>query len=293
MIDTPKTWADILPDVKKALTESQYKRLEDAVTARHNVLELAGMNLDSLKKTLRPIVESDPEKEDIISRLDAVMPGIREVIPVKQNLQEATFLSNPIDYVSNKVWNALGGAKKAVMEAPRNIAIATLWKGAVETVESVQKAKWFIDKLLQDPLWFFKELMDVILSGDFWKIKAFFSGTTQPLGLSSSIIEKFSEKWFPSDIVQWVKKLFSLENFTKLKYSEVEKIWKKYQKNPKIDFSKELRISSWDAKSIWPLLENFFWKNSEKLIDRFVSNGWEKEKIWEISLWELVSKIVG
>lgn len=61
------------------------------------------MNLDSLKKTLRPIVESDPEKEDIISRLDAVMPGIREVIPVKQNLQEATFLSNPIDYVSNKV----------------------------------------------------------------------------------------------------------------------------------------------------------------------------------------------
>jgi hypothetical protein len=43
-----------------------------------------------------------------------------------------------------------------------------------------------------------------------------------------------------------------------MNYSDVQKIWKKYQKNPKIDFSKEFGISAGDTTSIAPLLENIF-----------------------------------
>jgi hypothetical protein len=61
------------------------------------------MNLDSLKRTLGPIIESDPEKDDILSRLDTIMPGMHVSTTAEEKPQEPKFLDHPVDYVTNKI----------------------------------------------------------------------------------------------------------------------------------------------------------------------------------------------
>ncbi|MFZ2255217.1 MAG: hypothetical protein WAW59_05825 [Patescibacteria group bacterium] len=91
------------------------------------------------------------------------------------------------------------------------------------------------DRLQKDPIAWFKELFDALLSFDFKKISAFFSSTLDDIGLSSDIVTKFAEKWLPSSLFKTAKSIFSIQSFTDMEFGKVEKIWKLYQKSNNID----------------------------------------------------------
>jgi|GEM_PF-4058934 len=53
----------------------------------------------------------------------------------------------------------------------------------------------WIDRFKSNPFAWFKELFDILFSGDIKRIYAFFSSTADSLGVTSSIAEKFAESF--------------------------------------------------------------------------------------------------
>lgn len=284
------TSSQLLKEAQYALTPEQYERLKKRALEKMNVLEIASMNLDELKAQLPGIISGDPEEHDIMSRLDSVFPWVdkKSQDSIANKEPHIKFTEHPWKYVKQQTnditeWMYEKLVPERFQEAQKaqnkwsstKVLVATVLWGttAWETVASVERAMNWLDKLKKDPIAWFKELFNTLLSFDIKKISAFFSSTIDDIWISSDTLNKFAEKWLPTSLFKSAKSIFSIPSFINMEFGKVEKIWKDYQK----DNNPELLLKLWIPKEHleWalPLLEKLFSKSSKKSMSQSFDSG--------------------
>lgn len=303
------TSTELLDKAKKALTPEQYQRMQDRAIEKIGIIKLSSMNLDGLKDELPAIIHGDPEEQDILSRLEVEFPWIK-VQEEKSKTQEEKpkFTEHPWDWAKEKVQNGKEWAYETLVPdrikkvgemsekwaSAKSIATTVIaGVAAGEAIQSAEKAISWFDKLKNDPMKFFKELWEVITSGSWTKISAFFSSTVESLGITSNMAESFAGMLgIPKDTMKYAKKVFSLDIFGKTTYGDLSKVWGKYQKNPELDIMKELGIKEWTNTQVAQILESIFWKNSKDIASKFLEKSWSDINITKVSMSDFISKII-
>jgi hypothetical protein len=267
---------ELMDKAKKALTPEQYARMEKKTLEKMSTMELVSMDLDKLKAELPKIVAWDHEEADIMERLEREFPGIKST-PAPAPKTELGFWDSTkkaVSDVGDWMYDALVPDRfKQARETAKKwgstsavVVTAALWQSAGNAVQTAEKALSWLDSLKKDPIAWFKELFSVLFSGDFKKIRAFFSSGMDALGISTEMVESFVEKmWVPKALLKTAKSLFSDDKFTKMSYGSVEKIWQDYQKNPSLDVVGKLGVLWGREKEVLPILEQLFSKDSKAL----------------------------
>lgn len=272
------TSTELLKKAEKALTPEQYVRMRDRALDKIGIIQLSSMNLEALKSELPKIVAWDHEEADIMDRLEREFPGIKTAWTVAKKTELGLWdstkskVSELGDWIYDKLpwtdWKKAREIAKKWASTSAVVATAALWTSAGSAVQAAEKALTWLDNLKKDPIAWFKELFNVLLSFDSKKISAFFSSNMDALGISTDTVERFIEKMgFPKTLIKTAKTLLLDEKFNQISYGKAEKIWKEYQKDPSLDIIKKLWVS-WDSREdIIPILEQIFSKNSKNIVD--------------------------
>ncbi len=304
-LPTSLSSTELLDRVKKALTPEQYSRMQDKAIDKIGIMQLSSMNLENLKSELPTLVHDDPEKQDILARLEVEFPWIQNPKENSQTPKAPTFTEHPWDWAKNTlqeretrlyeavVPDRIQEASKMNKEWASTMAIATTvvaWVSAGKTIQSAEKTVNWFEKLRNDPGKFFKELFDTLLSFDINRIKSFFESNIHSFGITSSMADEFgSILGISKDTIKSAKTLFLLENFGNMSYGELGKIWEKYQKNPDLDLMKLFQIKTGSSSEIAKVLESIFWKNAQDLTDRFLQKSGTKEGLSSISMRDFLT----
>ncbi len=291
------TSMDLLEKAEKALTPDQYWRMKSRAVERIGIDRLTSMSLEELRSELPRIASGDPEEWDILARLDREFtwsPLARTESPQARKW-EVKFAEHPGDWLyEHLVPDRVKKARELSNTWASTTAIAwtLLWGiAAGEAIQHTEKAMKWWDKLKADPIAWIKDFFDALLHG---RLGEFFSWTVKAIGVSTDMIEKFADKiGIPGDLLKSVKWLFSNEKFWKMSYGDLEKVWKEYQKNPKMDIAKRFWISDKETGGILSLFEKFFWKESKNTKAKFVENGGDISTLAQLSIEDFLKGVAG
>jgi hypothetical protein len=299
---SPISTQELLKKAKSALTPEQYARMEQRVSEKIDTMKLITMNLDELKAELPKIVAWDHEEADIMDRLEREFPGVKPTWTVTKKTELGLWdstkkkVSKIGDWIYDKLpwtdWKNAREIAKKWASASAVVATAALWTSAGSAVQAVEKALSWLDNLKKDPIVWFKELFNVLLSFDSKKISAFFSSNMDALGVSTDMVESFVEKmWFPKELIKTAKTILSDEKLGKMSYGSVEKVWQEYKKNPSLDIIKKLWVLWGKESDVVPIFEQIFSKNSKSIVEWITQKGNNKIDIVNLPMSNVIKYI--
>lgn len=274
------TTSPVLDGAKKSLADNEFAVFQKA----WNTLNLSAENLSHDTQT-----SLDALTKEMGVAWKWIMAKISPHIPEWNQNTGTEFLKNPLDYVEEKAVSAkntvvegavsllpdgIQAAKKANDRWASTLAVLTTavaGESAGKIVEQGEKATSFFDKFTKNPLEAIKELfssfMEAFKTGDWSKIKSFFSFGDN---IDTDLVKTFGEKiWISKDLIRGATSFFASDSISQLSYANLQELYKRYQKNPQLDLMKELKISDGDNSEIASYLSSVFGKKGPDITRLF------------------------